>query len=159
MRIWGDDTKDHPFTRIESIAKALRSIYPNSFKYLDLCCGEGDVIIELARVFTDSQFFGLDMTKYPEWEYAPRNITFKCMYLQDYIKYSMDQMDVVSLLNTHRNWPEEMKQVKEDLYKWLPTHCMYFITSITNKDIKVPFNYGFIGTDTASYPLILCKMR
>lgn len=160
MRIWGKDNKDHPQERIIAIGKTLHKLYPDGeFRYLDLCCGEGDVIISLSNWFSKAKLYGIDMQEYKEWK-TKDNLKFKQVYLQDFIENAEDTFEVCSLLNTHRNWPEEFIELKKELYKWLQGHVKYFITSIgnTRKDSKLPFKYKIIGIDTREYPLVLCNV-
>lgn len=156
-RIWGTP-RAHGDDRNRDIESFLRGTYGEGpFSYLDLCCGNGDVLIYLATAFPMGIFIGVDIV-HPDLPILT-NLTFYQEPFQTFIARP-DKYSVVSLLDTYRNWPEEFRKDQEDFHRWLSPHTDYFICSLANiKDLDVlPFKGTPIGRDSHGYPLILCQL-
>ena len=161
MKIWGEDIEDssfHPLSRIEAIKKALKKI-PYPLSYVDLCCGRGEVIKELAKDFQDVCFLGIDLESYPEWKQdCPSNVIYQVMDMEEFFKLGRSYT-VCSMLNTFRNWPKEYLKVRDTLYDWLRGNVDYFITSIgLGPDTTFPYAYEFVGIDAGGYKLIIARI-
>jgi hypothetical protein len=159
---WGVDTQPHPANRRPDIEKALQEIFPlGVFTYVDLACGDGDVIKYLAKQFPESSFVGVDMNCPGREDLLytpPKNLTFVEELWQEHID-THPSYDVCSLLNTYRNWPDQYEEERIFFHSWLDGYVKYFICSVGGEEEwkKLPWSYRVIGEDFMC-PLLLCKI-
>ncbi len=134
MKLWNTDDVEAPNRHIDIINELKTLGLPNDFSIVDIACGEGRVLKEIAKAFPQCRPLGVDIEdKHWGIDY------FKVMAVQDLIK-SPNTFSVVLMLSSYRNWRGVTKNAFDD---WVRTS--HFITSLP---IKV------IGKDNKDFPLV-----
>jgi len=146
-KLWNiDDYK--PDRRGAQIAEALEYLdLPDDFSLLDVACGYGNVLQDVAVNFTDCNPLGIDIEEYDQW--GLWDVPFRKVSLQEFIEKD-ENWDVVIMLNSYRNWKGKSR---DNFDAWLERNATYFISSGDNHPKE--WNYEEIGLDTHGIPLKL----
>lgn len=132
--IWQNDGEGS-INRARDIISALEKLkLPESFRIVDIACGNGKIISEIKQAFPNCEAYGNDILDF-DWG---KDVTFICAPLQEFIKNNKG-FDVIIMLNSYRNW--EGKE-KDDFDVWLKQNTKYFITSLPWTNVET------IGKDT-----------
>ncbi len=146
--LWGIERKSDTPERLIFIYEALVKLnLPPTFSIIDIAAGRGVVINGLSGIFPECKPYIVDIMKYDyDWGKFSRRIKCFVMPVQDFIKRKCGIFDVVMMLNSYRNWSEEVgtsheiKRGRNDFDEWLIKHAKYFITS----GAKLPYEQGEI---------------
>jgi len=106
------------------LSKHLPSYLPNdTFRFLEIGCGNGWVLRQLASKYPNATFVGIDISarmtwKASNWWDKPKNVEFHC---SEFLNYNIDlqhQFDIVfSYASLYYIVP--MERIKEKIHQWL----------------------------------------
>jgi len=137
-----DWAMDAPGCRARAIVDTLREmleqrLLPRPFFVLDLCCGDGVVILQIGRHLLDAECYGADLLRYPTHRLAETRggCAFYKAPLQAIVAAPAPvPIDVAVMLNTFRGWdraclPQADCDLPERTLAWLKHNCRYaFLT-------------------------------
>lgn len=131
---WGPPRKKDDFRRNKYIIEELRSIYgDNPFTVLDLACGLANILSEISAIFPNSSCSGVDVVDYEER--YPGRYAFLEQKVQDFIRETDKEFDVVIMLESYRNWDwetgDKLKRYggkfRNEFDNWVRRHAKHFI--------------------------------
>ena len=138
-----DWNMEHPNCRAGNIVDTLRELADNGllrrrFTVLDLCCGDGVVLLQIGRAFLEAKCYGVDLLSYPTHRLAERRggVAFYKAPLQAVIDSKPPAIvDVCLMLNTFRGWdkadlPVEDSNLPQRTLRWMRDHCRYLFLTI-----------------------------
>jgi len=134
----------HADCRAHNILRTLREMDENGllrrrFTVLDLCCGDGIILMQIGREFLHAQCYGVDLLRYPEHRIAETRAgcSFYKAPLQAVVASEPPQrIDVCIMLNTFRGWdkadlPKEEHDMPQKTLNWMRRHCRFLFVTAT----------------------------
>jgi hypothetical protein len=158
-----DWNMDDPRCRAASIIDTLQDmdengLLPRPFTVLDLCCGDGVVLMQIGRAFLDARCYGIDILSYPSHRIAERKggCSFYKVPLQRLIEAEPPMfVDACVMLNTFRGWdkadlsPKEY-DLPEKTLRWLKQWCRYIFVTATTAQMDWLKREGFFVWDVGA---------
>ena len=140
---------EHPSCRAGSILDTLHELVANDlltkqFTVLDLCCGDGVVLLQIGRAFLGSRCYGADLLQYPTHGLAQRRAG--CQFYRAPLQAIVaseppERIDVVIMLNTFRGWdkadiPAAEASLPQQTLGWMQRHARYIFVTATLEQQK-----------------------
>lgn len=139
-----DWNMEHPNCRARNIVNTLHELVDNDlltqrFTVLDLCCGDGVVLMQIGREFLGAKCYGVDLLRYETHRLAETRggCSFYKAPLQAVIASEPPQkVDVAIMLNTFRGWdkadlPKAEHQLPQKTLYWLKGFCRFVFLTVT----------------------------
>ena len=148
--IWGKG-KVYLLERLVYIYEEIKGLGFENFDCMELCCGNGIIVDALSALFPEARFEATDIKKHTEWEHLriePELISFQSIMKRN------RNYDIVIMLDTYRNWMKYTK-TRDKFDKWIAKHTKYFITSISDDNKTLLFDYKVIGRDNRNKSLVI----
>ncbi len=143
-----DLNMDDPCCRPRMIVDELKGmqtngLLPQPFSVLDLCCGDGLVLVQIGRAFLDANCFGVDVLHYPTHYTAQvrGQVTVYRVALQQVIASQPPCiLDVAIMLNTFRGWdkadlPVEESNLPQRTMAWLRQNCRFVFLTVNDSQV------------------------
>jgi hypothetical protein len=139
----------HPNSRTGAITRTLRGmveneLLPRPFSVLDLCCGDGVILHQLARKFRHARCYGVDLLRYPTHRDAEvAGVTFHRVPLQEVVGNEPPRVvDVCVMLNTFRGWDradldaETEGDLPQRTLAWMKRFCRYVFLTVNREQVE-----------------------
>lgn len=133
-----------------------------NFTLVDLFCGDAIIITLLKKAFKTADITGIDIKEFNEHDTAIEiGVKIRYKYVQKYIKNRRDQIDIILMLNTYRNFNTSGMSERDfhKINKWILKVAKHAI--VTTSSIKHAKRYGFkpliIGHGEASSDMVDLK--
>lgn len=136
---------------IETLRELIRNdLLPQSFTALDLCCGDGVVLLQIRRAFVYSMCYGIDLLTYPTHAAAEKmGVMFHRVPLQKLVEAKPpNTIDVCIMLNTFRGWDKADLQSEDcnlpsKTIAWMRSHCRYIFITATEDQKRMMMENGW----------------
>lgn len=126
-------------------------LLPHPFTVLDLCCGDGVVLLQVGRAFLEARCYGIDILSYPSHRIAERNgVRFYRAPLQRLVEDRPPAVvDVCLMLNTFRGWDKAGAdaELPAKTLQWMRRHCRYVFVTATARETDWLKREGFFVWD------------
>jgi len=139
---------EHPSSRSGAILRTLHEmdgngLLPRPFSVLDLCCGDGVVLQQVARTFRHADCHGVDLLRYPAHRDAERaGVSFHRAALQSVVAGEPPVVvDVAIMLNTFRGWDragldaETERDLPTKTLHWMKRFCRYAFLTVAREQV------------------------
>jgi hypothetical protein len=141
---------DNPLSRSYKVSAAIRDLQynqliPTDAKVLDICCGDGVVLGQVAGEHPAVECYGLDLyggERVPLRVLDQTNVTVSRAAIQHlFVNGPPQPFDVAWMLNTYRGWDSaELRPEERDLpalaERWLWHNARYTIVTATKAQAK-----------------------